>query len=190
VTQRRVRLLDSDKIVDTAMRLIAEHGRFTMPELAQRLGVSVSSIYHHVPGRAALIEAIRERVEAPARVGELDESDWAGSVTSWLAGRREAFAGHPELLPLLAGPESGTPLVFSGHDALAGVLDSAGFPDEQARRWLGVLDAFGVGSALALAAELARRDHPPPDRREVDEAFEAGARAIVDGMRADLASAN
>ena len=30
-----------------------------MPELAHKLGVSVSSLYHHVEGRADIVEGIR-----------------------------------------------------------------------------------------------------------------------------------
>ena len=43
-------------------------GRFTFPELAERLGVSVSSLYHHVKGRADIVEGIEVdgRADCPA----------------------------------------------------------------------------------------------------------------------------
>ena len=68
MTQRRVRLLDVDKIVDTAIVLINEKGRFTMPELATRLGVSISSIYHHISGRGELVDRIQV-IEIAAEIG-------------------------------------------------------------------------------------------------------------------------
>ena len=38
-----------------ALELVDKDGRFTVPELAHKLGVSVSSLYHHVAGRADIV---------------------------------------------------------------------------------------------------------------------------------------
>jgi AcrR family transcriptional regulator len=196
--QRRTRLLDLDKIVDAAIELTAERGRFTMPELALRLGVSVSSIYHHVSGRAALVERIRDRVSAPVDVALLDVNDWEQAVADWLTNCREAFARHPELVPLLAGPQTDSSCISQGHDRLQLALDNAGFQPDQAQLWISVLDSYGVGAALDLAAELDVRSEAAlaalarraRGREHTDLAFEMGVRAILDGMRVSLAGAS
>ena len=55
MVQRRRRLLDVQVICDAALELIDQDGRLTMAELAAKLGVSASTIYHHVPNRTAII---------------------------------------------------------------------------------------------------------------------------------------
>jgi AcrR family transcriptional regulator len=188
VGQRRVRLLDLDKIIDAATELVVETGRFTMPGLASRLGVSVSSIYHHVPGRAALVEHIRARASAPMRETRLDVDDWAAAVAGWLANCRETFARRPELVALLAG--SGTPSLERGHEQLERALSNGGFPAAEVPMWISAVDSYGIGAAVKLAAELDVRAEVAQaragGRSSSDQAFELGVRAILDGMRAAL----
>ena len=188
MVQRRVRRLDLDKIVEVALELLAEDGRFTMLGLASRLGVTVSSIYHHVAGRAALVECIRVRVTAPMHSVQIDERDWEQAVTGWLTNCREAFARHPEAITLLTSAETNTPSVISDHDQLAVALGNAGFPATEVKSWISVLNYYGIGAAVELAAELVGPQHS--GRAQADLAFQLGVRAMIDGMRVALADRN
>ncbi|MFC4950255.1 TetR/AcrR family transcriptional regulator [Pseudonocardia sp. GCM10023141] len=97
----RRRLLDIDLILDTALALIDEHGRLTMTELAARLGTSASAVYHHVSGRAAIIELLRERIAGPLGWPPPESSDWAAEIADWMRGYRRVMAEHPNVIPLL-----------------------------------------------------------------------------------------
>ena len=76
MVQRRRRLLDVEAILDAALALADERGRITMGELAERLGVSASSVYHHVSGRPEIIERLRDRLGAEIRLPPMDGTDW------------------------------------------------------------------------------------------------------------------
>ncbi|NEE53825.1 helix-turn-helix transcriptional regulator, partial [Streptomyces sp. SID8455] len=60
----RTPLLDRERIGATALELIDEQGEFSVPQVARRLGVQTGSVYHHVDGRAGVVELVRERVSA------------------------------------------------------------------------------------------------------------------------------
>ena len=62
MTQRRKRLLTVEAILDAALVCIDESGQLTMAALAKRLGTTASSVYHHLDGRPAIVDALRQRV--------------------------------------------------------------------------------------------------------------------------------
>ncbi|MET8541181.1 TetR/AcrR family transcriptional regulator, partial [Kitasatospora sp. NPDC004799] len=68
----RTPLLDRQRIVDTALRLVDEAGDLTIPALAGALKVSPSALYHHVAGRAEIVALMR--AELVRTIGE--QSVW------------------------------------------------------------------------------------------------------------------
>ena len=72
----RKALLDRMRIGRTALELVDETGDFTVPEIARRLGVQTASVYHHVDGRAGVVELLRERVVDGLDPATLDERPW------------------------------------------------------------------------------------------------------------------
>ena len=58
--------LDRDRVVAEAMALADEAGlaALSMRALAGRLGVEAMSLYHHVPGKEALLDAMVDRCSA------------------------------------------------------------------------------------------------------------------------------
>jgi len=205
--RRRRRLLSVDSILDAALALVDEHGRLTMAELATRLGSSASSIYHHLPGRDAILEALRERLGRD--IGTIPvEQTWDAGLATWLRRYRDVFAAHPNLIPLLTGQTITDPTVLASYEAVTGMLLRGGFPEDEVVLWLSVVDNFALGSALDLAAPdevwrpsaPAGQDSPTPrmdaavraatrGRERADAAFELGLTALVAGMRAHLDAA-
>ncbi|MFH8558388.1 TetR family transcriptional regulator [Streptomyces celluloflavus] len=57
-------LLGTDRIIREALALIDAEGAdaFSLPRLAARLGIRTPSLYHHVTGRAAVVEGVRRLV--------------------------------------------------------------------------------------------------------------------------------
>jgi AcrR family transcriptional regulator len=200
VVQRRRRLLDVQAILDAALALIDEEGRLTMAELAGRLGVSASSIYHHVPNRTAIIELIREELIEDLTVPRADPAEWARVIADWLGEYRQRMAQHPRLIPMLTDQTVTSDAALLGYDEVVGLLRAAGFRSGELLLWVSVLDNFALGSALDLAApdDVWRSDRPdtpqldhalahsPRGTERADAAFDLGLRALLDGMAQHL----
>jgi len=202
VAQRRKRLLSIDAVLDASLASIDATGRLAMADLAERLGVSASSIYHHVSGRAAIIEALRERLVAVIEPPPMDGSDWGEQISRWMVGYRRALAEHPNLIPLLTAQTMTDGSGLLAYEQVAAVLRHAGVPIGEVVLWISVLDAYALGSALDLAApddvwRFDRDDLPvlaeaigaaPVGRKRADAAFALGLEALVAGLRRRLSS--
>ncbi|HVK35292.1 MAG TPA: TetR/AcrR family transcriptional regulator C-terminal domain-containing protein [Microlunatus sp.] len=144
-------ILSRDLIVTTALDLIDRTGRFTIPELAHRLQVSVSSLYHHVAGRADIVEGIRGRLVALMTMPT--EPDWQDAVVHWATSYRDAFAAHPAAIPLLVGQTVSDPATLAQYDQLAEVLhERAGLTGDDLVVAITMLDTLCLGAALDLGA--------------------------------------
>jgi AcrR family transcriptional regulator len=200
VVQRRRRLLDLPAILDAALGLVDEHGRLTMGELAGRLGASASSLYHHVSGRAEIVELLRERLAAQVELPPADGADWATGVTTWMRSYRHQLAAHPTLIPMLIEQTMTAGAALRGYDRVAALLASAGLPPHEVILWITVLDSYAVGAALEVASpadvwQSARETTPALDaavqaglrgRARTDAAFELGLAALVAAMEQRL----
>jgi AcrR family transcriptional regulator len=196
VVQRRKRLLTVEAILDAALACVDEAGRLTMADLAARLGASASSIYHHVPGRAAIVEALRERMATTIELPVLDANDWMGEISRWMRSYRQALAEHPNLIPLLNEHTMTAGSVLVGYDRVAALLRLAGVPADEVVLWISTLDCYALGSALDLAApdqvwQVAHEDLPalqealttaPTGRTRADKAFTLGLTALLTGL--------
>ncbi|SCX44532.1 transcriptional regulator, TetR family [Klenkia marina] len=205
--RRRKRLLSVEAILDAALALVDETGRLTMGELATRLGSSASSIYHHLPGRDAILEALRDRMGQAIGAIPADQP-WDTGLALWVRRYRDAFAAHPNLIPMLTGQTITDPTVLASYEQVTGMLLRGGFGEDEVVLWLSVVDNFTLGSALDLAAPddvwspsaPAGGESPTPrmdaavraaprGRERADAAFELGLTALVAGMRAHLDAA-
>jgi AcrR family transcriptional regulator len=151
VARPRQPILSRDLIITAALDLIDRTGRFTIPDLAQRLGVSVSSLYHHVAGRAAIVEGIRGHLAAMMTVPT--ELDWRDAVVHWATSYRDAFAAHPAAIPLLVGQTVSDPVTLAQYDQLAALLqERAGLTGDDLVVAITMLDTVCLGAALDLGA--------------------------------------
>lgn len=200
MVQRRKRLLTVDAILDAALVCIDESGRLTMTDLAKRLGTTASSVYHHLDGRAAIVEALRERVLSAVELPPLDASTWDGQVRTWMHSYRDQMAQHPNLIPLVVEQTITAGPALVGYDRIAGLLQAAGVAQKDVIVWLSVLECYALGSALDLAApdeawRVERDDLPnlsnalalaQRGRQRADVAFGLGVDALLLGLRSHL----
>lgn len=167
---RGVTTLSRQRIVEAAVELADATGieGLTMRELAAHLGVGTMSIYHHLPDKRALHEALADylwsKLSVPDRATPWEDRMRDLTAQLWRAARR-----HPALVPVLltrrfTGPD-GLPAV----DALLGAACDAGFDAAGSVRCFRVLTGFAIGLAQAEATRT-RADHERPPRR-----------ALVDG---------
>ncbi|WYB30112.1 TetR/AcrR family transcriptional regulator C-terminal domain-containing protein [Streptomyces sp. SM1P] len=148
----RTPLLDRERIGATALELLDEHGEFSVPQVARRLGVQTGSVYHHVDGRAGVIELVRERVSASIDTATLDLHPWDTALTAWARSYRAAFAAHPHAIPLLMTSPVRAPKVLAQYEQAVRLLLDVGFPVDRVMTVITALENLVLGSALDLAA--------------------------------------
>jgi AcrR family transcriptional regulator len=170
-------ILSRDLIIAAALDLVDADGRFTVPDLARRLGVSVSSLYHHVGGRADIVEGIRGLLTAEMTARPMPD-DWREAVRQWATSYRDAFSAHPAAIPLLVSQTVSEPTVLAYYDRLADILDQqAGLRGDDLLVAITMLDNLCLGAALDLAA--------PADIWAADERDTAFTRALAEPSEPD-----
>jgi TetR/AcrR family transcriptional regulator, tetracycline repressor protein len=77
--------LSRGRILDAALRLVDEEGMgaLTMRRLGAELGVNPMSIYHHLPGKDAVISGLVELVFSGMRMRYSEGSSWQDRVRAW-----------------------------------------------------------------------------------------------------------
>jgi AcrR family transcriptional regulator len=153
-------ILSRELICRTALSLLDRSGRFTVPELAQKLGVSVSSLYHHVAGRAEIVEGIRGLLAGS--FAPIDEdAPWEQGVATWARSYRDAFAAHPAAIPALVAQTITDPVTLQQYATLAGTLTRAGFGPDSVVLAVTMLDNLCLGAALDVGAPSVIWDDNP-----------------------------
>ncbi len=193
-------------IGEAALQMLDDGGDadFRMSDLARALGVRVSSLYNHVPGKTAVFAEIREILAERITPEIRPTSQWDDTIRSWARAYRDAFAAHPTTIALLAGlPLSPDSDVTVSYDRLVAQLCGAGWEEAEAISVIVAVEAFVLGSALDASAPpdmlepgdrvdvpafasayRARRDRA--EERGVspaDLAFTLGLDALIDGLR-------
>ena len=146
--------LSRDLIVDVAMSLADEDGleAITMRRLATALRCEAMSLYHHVPGKDALVAALTDRVvslvvEATAQVSAVT---WQETVRDRCLAAREVLLRHRWSVALLATSTEAPPSAWALFEQLVGTLASAGFDDDLAHRAIHALGSMVFGFSTEL----------------------------------------
>lgn len=173
--------LSVDSIARAAEHLVDTEGvgALTMRRLGRELGVEAMSIYHHLPNKAALEDAIVTRLLAPADVippetPPLDAVEW------YVRSIRTALRARPRRVPLVTGRLPATLFDAPAPRAVIDSLVRAGF-DRSASAW--ILDAF-VGYVIGHALVEHSDVHATTD--DDGAAFDTGLRFLLIGLREDL----
>jgi len=97
--------LSRERVVCGALRIVDVEGldALTMRRLGAALGVEAMSLYHHVPNKAALLDAVVEAimVEDLDRV-DIGEGPWPERLHRIAAGYRRLLLRHPNAVVLVA----------------------------------------------------------------------------------------
>jgi AcrR family transcriptional regulator len=202
--------ISAEQIVAGALELAEEAGldALTMPKLARRLGIGVTSIYWYFRSKDELIEALQ--VEAArafhAMMRPSDDPDWP----SWLYGMflrlRQAMRANRvycDLLFMRGARASATALqhTWPGAEAIIGKMAAAGFTPHEALQNLVMLSLYTRG-CVVLERQIEQSglavDDPTPVPAEFvllsealttqntrgvsDAAYEAQLRLLIEGM--------
>lgn len=152
-------LLTRERILRTALELVDAHGieALSMRRLAALLDVDPMAIYHHVPGKDAILEGIAQLAFAELRVESRKDGDWREQVRAFARGYRDLVRAHPHLtLFLIANVEAGGAPVLKATERLCEALERSGLPHElilpAAEVIIDYVHGFALSEGLALRA--------------------------------------
>jgi AcrR family transcriptional regulator len=145
--------LDPQRIVAGAVVLADEIGvdALTIRKLAAALDVKPMAIYHHIPNKDAIIDAMVDSV-----FGEIDlpqaGTDWQSAMRKRCASARAVLAIHPWAVPLMDSRRSPGTATLRQHDAVIGCLREGGLSIVMTAHAYALLDAFVYGFAIQQAS--------------------------------------
>ena len=150
--------LSRESILDAALRLTDRHGLagLTMRALARELGVEAMTLYHHVPGKDALLDGLVERVITGAL--PLSAGDHEALLREYAESLRAVLLRHPALMPVLQGRPVVTEATLASVEKVLAALVAAGRPLGEAVHLVNCLTVFVFGHTTAEAAMAARTE--------------------------------
>lgn len=144
--------LSRERIAAAAVDLVDRQGleSFGVRRLASELGVDPMSIYHHIKGKAALLDAVSEAVltEVTATADQWPD-EWAELMRAMARGYRALALRHPRVVPLLATRAQTSATALGAIERLTSAIRRARLPDQLAADAPMVLFSFLNGYLLA-----------------------------------------
>ncbi|ARP69586.1 TetR/AcrR family transcriptional regulator [Streptomyces pluripotens] len=142
--------LTRESVLDAAAELVRRHGpaALTMRRLAAELGTAVTSIYWHVGGREALLDALVERTMTG--LGEIRPSGRTPEhrVVSIASSLRRQLRGHPHLVALVHERGLTERMFLPAQQALVREAHAAGLRGARAAEFVRAVQFQVVGHVL------------------------------------------
>lgn len=122
-------------------------GQVSMRNVAKALGVEAMSLYHHIEGKDALVDALVDwvfaQIELPA-----PGQPWRAAMAERATSARAVLAAHPWALGLIESRRTPSPALLRHHDGVLGALRGGGFSVLLAAHAFSALDAYVYGFVL------------------------------------------
>ena len=147
-TEPRARL-SRERVLEAAIALAARDGieSLTMRKLADELGAGAMSLYHYVPNKDQLLDAMVDIVFSEIELPSTDV-DWKTAMRNRALSTRQALGRHPWAIGLMEGRTNHGLANLRLHNAVLGCLRAAGFSLEMTVHAYSVQDAYIYGFAL------------------------------------------
>jgi AcrR family transcriptional regulator len=148
--------LTPDRISDAALELIEEVGleSFSMRGLAARLGVEPMSLYHHVPNKAHLLDAVLARICAELTV-PADDRPWRDRVRDACLDYRAVCLRYPRFAQWFLVHRMNTPPALAYIEKLVQLFFAEGFGAEESARSFRLMGYYMMGAVLDETAGYA-----------------------------------
>jgi TetR/AcrR family tetracycline transcriptional repressor len=165
------RALTEDEILGAATALLDRGGvdAASIRGIAARVGVAPNAVYTYFPGKAAVHEALVERL-----LGEVDHDAFADRSRPWrervealALELRERLSAHPGAVPLLIGGPLNGPHALAINERLLQLLADAGLDPGDAARAAYLLFAYVIGSIALEVSDAGRPGRLPPESERV-----------------------
>jgi TetR/AcrR family transcriptional regulator, tetracycline repressor protein len=160
-------MLTRDRILTTALRLVDEYGveALSMRRLATELGVDPMAIYHHLPGKQAILAGLIELVFQELQLPASESATWQEQVRAFARAYHSLTRAHPNLvLYLVTDPESCANAALVANEVLYTALAAAGLSPVAIVRTADLVIDYLNGFALA---ESSGRVGKPSERQEL-----------------------
>jgi AcrR family transcriptional regulator len=140
--------LTREAVVEAAVAMADAEGldRLSMRRLGERLGVEAMSLYHHVPNKTALLDAMVDQVFAEMAVPQGD--DWRAGLRERAVAQRAALLRHGWALAVMESRTTPGYETIRHHDATLGFLRRTGFTVRATGHAYALLDAYVMGFVL------------------------------------------
>ncbi|MFD7320395.1 TetR/AcrR family transcriptional regulator [Streptomyces sp. NPDC059875] len=160
-------VLSERLIIETALRLVAEHGAdaLSVRRLGAALGADPSSLYRYFRNTDDLLLALADEFVGRAQESWAPTGDWRADLREMGLRIHAAYLANPQVALLAAHRTTGRTHETAAVERILGILRRAGFPDATAVR---LYHAF-VDQALAFAALDSAALALPAPAREADE---------------------
>lgn len=142
--------LSHARVIEAAVR-VADRGGLasvSMRNVGRELGVEAMSLYHHVEGKEALLDALADWAFARIELPMLDEP-WRSAMQRRTTSAREVLGSHPWTLGLIESRRVPGEHLLRHHDRMLGCLRRNGFPVALATHAFSLLDAYVYGFVLS-----------------------------------------
>ena len=141
--------LSRERVVAAAVALAQREGieSLTMRRLADELGVGAMSLYHHVPNKEELLDAMIDVVFGEIELPTTDV-DWKTAMRRRAISTREVLNRHRWAVGLMESRTTPGPASLRLHEAVLACLREGGFSIELTIQAYSVQDAYIYGFAL------------------------------------------
>ncbi|MER5640188.1 TetR/AcrR family transcriptional regulator [Kitasatospora sp. NPDC002227] len=160
-------VLSEEVIVETALRLLAQHGSeaLTVRRLGLALGADPTALYRYFRTADDLLLAVADELIGRAQCGWEPTGDWQADLRAIGLRIHSCYRSHPQAARLAGYRTTGRRHEAAAVENILGVLRRAGFPDPEAVR---IYHAF-VDQGLGFAILDAAADALPGPARQADE---------------------
>ncbi len=137
-----------DQIVRAAVAMLDDVGpdAFSMRGLATGLGIDPMTLYHHLPSKSALLDAVLDELWGGVTLHAPSPGEgWAPVVTDLAYGLRRVLLDHPTLVAMVASRPATTPALLLTLDRVLGWLVQEGLAPADALRLLDCVVGYVIG---------------------------------------------
>ncbi|MFI7120032.1 TetR/AcrR family transcriptional regulator C-terminal domain-containing protein [Amycolatopsis sp. NPDC049868] len=147
--------LSLGRIVAAAVEVADAEGlaSLSMRKVAERFGTTTMSLYRYVPGKAELVELMRDAVYGEFPMGPSDGLGWRAGLERWARRARERYHRHPWLVHSAGTRRLPGPNIMAGYDQALDVASRSGLAPEQVIAVVNLVGGF-VESAARQAGEV------------------------------------
>ncbi|MFI0351917.1 TetR/AcrR family transcriptional regulator [Actinomadura sp. 9N407] len=137
-------------MLEAAIRVADRGGveAITMRRVAQELGVEAMSLYHHVPNKDAILDGVVDVVFAAIELPGAGCGDWREAIRVRACSARAVLSQHSWALGLIDSRRNPGPATLRHHDAVLGVLRTAGFTLPMAAHAVSLIDSYIDGFVI------------------------------------------
>lgn len=142
----------------------------TLRAVADRLGVSIASLYHHVDGKDDLLRLAAEHAAARHHIPEYQGEHWAAWLVAWAQHNRDSFVAEPALLGQYLDGAISVEVIAASTEAMLAPLVAQGFTEAEAMNAYQLVTACALGSAVHAIREAGAAD---PEHRQMARVAES-----------------